>query len=268
MDFGISTRCFGNTPLTRSLLERLPASEFPRLELHAVLPGFNYRNRSFLREIARSFRESEIDMPGLHLPFEEDLLAPQHFERERALDDLKRCLELADLLPISYAVLHLGSPQQHYSPVFFEYAYSATNLIRNFSGLRIMIETLDNEVATFARIAEFKAVAQIPDIGICYDTGHGEMDGLSNVIHVNDNDGNNDDHRWPFDGNRNWPAFVESLVKSSFNGPLILEASDDRFERGVSAKSRLQDLWYEATNSIEEFRLKYKLPQHKPEDEE
>jgi sugar phosphate isomerase/epimerase len=134
--------------------------------------------------------------------------------------------------------------------------------------MRVLIETLENDVATFERIAEFKTAAQIANIGICYDTGHGEMEGSADAIHLNDSKGDNDDHLWPFEGKRDWPALIERLVQTSFNGPLVLEASDDRFERATSAQSRLRDLWAEAENSIEEFRLKYKLPEPRQEDEE
>src|SRR5688572_13120163 len=78
MDFGISTRCFGATPLTLDLLERLRRAEFTAIELHGVLPGFDYHNRSAVRSVARWFSEAEFPAPSLHLPFErpgEDILA-------------------------------------------------------------------------------------------------------------------------------------------------------------------------------------------------
>ena len=268
MDFGISTRCFGTTRISPELLERLRRTEFRHIELHASLPCFDYRNRTAIREVAQWFLESEIAPPSLHLPFAEDILADRQIDRQRAIDDIKRCLELGDLLQLRYAVLHLGVAGQAYSPVHFEYAYAAISIIQSFSGLRIMIETLDNAITTFRRIGEFKTAAQIEHIGICYDTGHGELDGAADAIHLNDNDGTNDDHLWPFEGVRNWPALMERLVLSSFEGPMVLEGRDEEFERAISAGSRLRDLWHEAKNSIEEFRLKYKLPQPRQEDDE
>jgi len=268
MDFGISTRCFGTTSLTPQLLDRLPRAEFGRIEIHAAYPAFNYRNRTVLRDTARWFRDNEVGSPSLHLPFEEDVLAAGQNERQRALDEFKRCLEFGDLLQVPHVVLHLGAVHQEFNPVFFEYAYMAISLIQSFSGARVLLETLENSIATFDRITEFKAVAQIPNIGICYDTGHGEVDGLADAVHLNDNNGAVDDHLWPFQGKRDWPALVASFVSSSYEGPLILEGSDDNFGLAVSAKSHLEDLWAEARNSIEEFRLKYKLPEPKTEEEE
>lgn len=262
MDIGISTRCFGTAPLTLDLLERLRRAGFTQIEIHAVL------NRSVARDIARWFRENELPSPSMHLPFEKDALANNRFERQAALDELKRCLELSDLLQLRFVVLHLGKPQQEFNPVALEYAYAAIATIQSFSGTRVLLETLPNDIATFGRIEEFRIAAQLPDLGICYDTGHGEMDGTCDAIHLNDNNGAEDEHLWPFDGARNWAALVERLTVSSFAGPMILEAGDDRLEKASACRSRLRDLLDESANSIEEFRLKYKLPVPRPEEED
>jgi sugar phosphate isomerase/epimerase len=271
MDFGISTRCFGQTPLTLDLLERLRRAGFHHIELHATLPGFDYGNRSLRRDIARWFRENALPSPSLHLPFgrfEEDVIGMRALERQRALDEIKRCLELTDLLSLDFAVLHLGSSGQPFSPVLFDYAYQAIATIQSFSGIRVLVETLSNEIATFDRIQEFKAAAQIQNVGICYDTGHGEMDGKPDAIHLDDNYGSNDDHMWPYEGTRNWPAFIERMIALSFDGLLILEGQDDRLEKAADSRSRLMDQIAEARNSIEEFRLRYRLPAPQQEEEE
>jgi len=263
MDVGISTRCFGTTPLTLDLLERLRRAAFTQIELHAALPSLDYNNRPVTRDIVRWFRENEMPSPSLHLPYEKNVLAISRFDRQTALDELKRCLELSERLPLQFAVLHLGDPRQEFNPSAFEFAYAAVATVQSFSGLRVLLETLPNSIATFTRIEEFRNAAQLPNVGICYDTGHGEMDGACDAIHLNDTDGDtgdDDPHLWPFDGNRDWPALVERLVLSSFAGPMILEVADDRIEKGSDCRSRLKDLMGEAANSIEEFRLKYKLP--------
>ena len=271
MDFGISTSCFGTAPLTPDLLERLRLKGFSDIDLYSGLPGFNYHNRSVVRAIAQWFADVELPPPSLHLPVErpgEDILSSRPIERQRALDELKRSLELCDLLPIRFAVLHLGEPRRQFDFVVFDHAYAAIAVIQSFSGARVLLETLPNDIATFDRIAEFRNAAQIPNIGICYDTGHGEMDGQPDAIHLNDNNGSGDDHLWPFEGTRNWPALVERIVLSEFKGPLIFEANDDRIDKAADSRSRLRDLFDEAGSSIEEFRLKYRLPAPRQEDEE
>jgi sugar phosphate isomerase/epimerase len=271
MDIGISTRCFGTTPVTLDLLERLRRAEFRHIELHATLPGFDYHNHSLVRSVARWFRENELPAPSLHLPFATDqcVIASRPMERQRSLDEIKRSLELGDLMALNFVVLHLGEPGQQFNPVVFDHAYAAIAAIQSFSGARVLVETLSNDIATFERILEFKTASQIPNAGICYDTGHGEMGemgGQVDAIHLDDNNGNADDHLWPFEGTRNWPTLVEKVL-ASFNGPIILEANDDRLQTASNSRARLKDLIDEARDSIEEFRLKYKLPAPQ-EDEE
>lgn len=188
-------------------------------------------------------------------------------ERQLAIDDTKRCLEFADLLPVDFVVLHLGVPGQAFNPVLFDRAYTAVAAIQAFSGVRVLLETLSNEFATPERLAEFRTAAQLPHLGICYDTAHGEMPGSIDAIHLNDR-GEQDTRVWPFEGTRNWPALVERLTLAAFAGPATLEAEDDRLAAAVDARGRLTDLMAEAAGSIEEFRLKYKLPFPKSEDEE
>jgi sugar phosphate isomerase/epimerase len=270
MDFGISTKCFGATPLTVDLLERLPRAEFRVIEIHGVLPGFNYHNRSMVRNLVRWFADVELPPPSLHLPTGrpgEGVLSPRPIERQRALDEIKRCLELCDLMPLRFAVLHLGTEGEKFNPVVLEHAYTVVATIQSFAGVRVLLETLSNDIATFERIHEFRNAAQIPNIGICYDTGHGEMDGKPDAIHLDDNNGDGDDHLFPFEGTRNWPALVEHIVLSEFDGPMIFEGHDDRFDKASDSRSRLRDLFDEARNSIEEFRMKYRLPVPKKDEE-
>jgi sugar phosphate isomerase/epimerase len=255
MDVGISTRCFGTDPLTLDRLERLRRAEFTQIELHAALPALDYTNRSVIRDIARWFRENELRLPSLHLPFEKNILAGSGFERQAALDDFKRCLEIHDLLPVQFVVMHLGDPRQEFNPVAYEHAYRAIATVQSFAGVRILLETLDNDIATFARINEFRNAAQLTNVGICYDTRHGEMEDSCDAIHIGD-------------GERDWPALIERFVTLAFAGPVILEPGDDNLGNAADRRSRLTDLRDEADNSLEEFRLKYKLPSPRLEEDE
>lgn len=247
MDVGISTRCFGTAPLTLDSLQRLYRAQFTQIELHAP-------HRSAARDIARWFRENELPSPSLHLPFEKDILSNNQFERQAARDEFKRCLELNDILPVRFAVLHLGGPAQEFNPVVFEHAYAAVATVQSFSGVRVLLETLGNGVATFARIKEFMQAAQLPDLGICYDTEHCEMGEMSET------DGPCDAIHLKYEEDRDWPKLVERLVLSAYAGPMILEAGNDKLEKAESFRSRLKDLMDEAADSIEEFRLRHKLP--------
>jgi sugar phosphate isomerase/epimerase len=168
-----------------------------------------------------------------------------------------------DHVAVSYVVLHLGNPRDKFTPDAFEHAYAAVAQIRAFAGVDVMIENIPNDISTLERIEEFRTVSQLSDIGICYDTGHGHLQEASpeftniRTMHLHDNHQEKDEHLWPFEGTLNWAALIEKLVVANYNGSLMFEARGEELSKGSDAKSRLQDLWQEAKNSIEEYRLKY-----------
>jgi len=276
MDFGISTQIYRSQPVTVDLLESIRRAGYNRFELFCVRPHLDFHNRALLRALGRWFKENALPPASLHLPFVENVsptkrtwisvLEPERRYREAALDEIKRSLELADLLPVSYAVLHLGNPRDEFSPVSFEYAYAAIAQIRAFAGVEVVIENIPNAISTLDRITEFKTVSQIPDLGICYDTGHGHLQGGDpsfehvRTTHLHDNHGEKDEHLWPFEGTLDWPGLIEKFVVASYTGQFMFEARGEELNKGGEVKSRLQDLWDEAQNSIEEYRLKYGIP--------
>jgi len=232
MDFGISTQIHRAQPVTVDLLESIRRAGYERFELFCNRPHLDYHDRSLLRSIGRWFQENSLPAPSLHLPFVENVgptqriwisvLEPERRNREAALDEIKRSLELADHVTLSYVVMHLGNPKDKFNPVAFEHAYSAVAEIRRFAGVDVMIENIPNDISTIERIEEFKRIVGISGIGICYDTGHGHLQGISSgfehaqTTHVHDNHGEKDEHLWPFEGTLYWPSLVEKLVLASY----------------------------------------------------
>ncbi len=276
MSFGISTRALGDEEISPALLDRLRKAGFSHVELFANRPHWDYHNRGLGKTIARWFQANAVDLPFLHLPFFEQkgpgdvrwisALTDNERAREQAIDEIKRALEFTDLQPVAHVVVHLGSPNRKFSPLQFEHAYSLMRHISEFAGVDILIENIGNEISTVERLREFLTVTQLPEIRICYDTGHGglqgplpRLDGVA-AIHLNDNNGHSDDHLWPFEGEFNWPEFVIELVRSGFEGPMVLEASSPAdLRRGQESARRLEDLIAEARVSSIEFARKYGL---------
>jgi sugar phosphate isomerase/epimerase len=274
MEFGISTQVQRKQTVSVDVLESIRKAGYERIELFCNRPHLNFHDRNVVRAIGRWFEENALPPPSIHLPFFEDdgmqrrwisPLDPERRHRESAIDEIKRCLELTDRVSPEYVVMHLGNPGQAFNPVAFEYAYAAISEIRRFSGVRIMAENIPNELSTIERIRELQSVAKLSDLGICYDSGHGHLQGVTGDLdfagatHIHDNHGERDEHLWPFEGTIDWPAFMERLVVSRYSGNLIFEARGELISDGNNCRSRLRDLWDEANSSIEEFRLKYRL---------
>lgn len=275
MQFGISTQIYRGQSVTVDLLESIRRAGYDRFELFCNRPHLDFHNRSLLRAIGRWFQENALPAPSLHLPFIENVgptqriwisvLEPERRHREAAVDEVKRSLELADHVQLDYVVMHLGNPREKFSPVAFEYAYAAITEIRAFAGVEVVVENIPNEISTMERLEEFKRVSQALDIGICYDTGHGHIQGVTadlngiRTAHVHDNNGEKDEHLWPFEGTLNWPALIEKLVLANYKGPFMFEARGEELSKGRGVRERLEELWDEATSSIEEYRLRYDL---------
>jgi sugar phosphate isomerase/epimerase len=275
MEFGISTQIFRGQSVTVDLLETIRKAGYSRIELFANRPHFDFHNRSLLRSIGRWFTENELPSPSLHLPFIENVspleklwisvVETERRHREAAIDQIKRALELVDHVPLAYAVLHLGNPKQEFTPIVFDYAYAAVAQIRAFAGVDVMVENIPNEISTIERIREFKKVAGLEEIGVCYDTGHGHLQKLTEgfedarTTHIHDNNGEKDEHLWPFEGTLDWPRLIEKLVLGKYQGPFIFECRGEELSKGSEAKDRLEELWYEASSSMDEYRLKYRL---------
>jgi sugar phosphate isomerase/epimerase len=73
-------------------------------------------------------------------------------------------------------------------------------------------------------------------VGLCYDSGHGNVDGvgLANLttlkdrlisVHLHDNDGKSDQHRLPFSGTIDWAAFVTILGASAYTKCISMESN-------------------------------------------
>jgi sugar phosphate isomerase/epimerase len=77
-----------------------------------------------------------------------------------------------------------------------------------------------------------------PNLGMCYDSGHGNVCGRGaemlarfghrlKALHLHDNDGTGDQHRLPFDGTVDWPALMRMIHEKGYQGATTLEAGAD-----------------------------------------
>jgi len=98
--------------------------------------------------------------------------------------------------------------------------------------VRLAIENTRNCDALRALLAEYG-----PDyLGLCYDSGHGNMspDGLDTLdemkdrliaVHLHDNDGRTDQHNLPFSGTTDWPRLARLVARSAYTGCVSLESN-------------------------------------------
>ena len=122
MQPGISTHVFLSQRLHPGLLDALRNGGARTIEIFAARHHFDYTDRTFVREIANWFRDSgtaatlhqpifspeQSERWSRHVSATLSLISPDKGRRIEAMDEVKRALQSAEIIPISAATLHLG----------------------------------------------------------------------------------------------------------------------------------------------------------------
>jgi sugar phosphate isomerase/epimerase len=98
-------------------------------------------------------------------------------------------------------------------------------------GVRIAVEN-----GVFAAISDVLSNFSPESVGLCYDSGHGNMsgEGLDRleentdrlcVLHLHDNDSKNDQHQVPFMGTIDWERVAGIVAKSAYAKPVQMEVT-------------------------------------------
>jgi sugar phosphate isomerase/epimerase len=251
MDKVLSTHVFVNHRLTTAWLNRVAGAGIPAVEIFCAPQHLDYRDRSQIGELGHWFRDSELKLHSLHSPMYTDELwgrsGPHtHInitERNKAdriqwVGEIKRALEIAEIIPFRYLIQHLGVTGQEFSDYAIEAAFGSLEELMVFAGQRgveILLENTPNELATAEGLQLFNSTTHLK-LNSVFDTGHAHIGaGIANEfqimkprirsLHVHDNDGKEDSHLFPMSawGTIDWPATMELLRSCPGQYPLLLE---------------------------------------------
>ncbi len=211
---------------------------------------------------------SEIDALGIRLL---DLHAPhgrgagwgssEDDEREASLALLGNRIEMTGALGGGAVVLHL--PRRPSDPgslgawrVNLRRSLDGVRPLSRGAGVRIALENMPDD--DFIEIGILFCEYDSDFLGLCYDSGHGNMgrNGLDYLgrwrdrlisVHLHDNDGSEDAHKLPFEGSVDWQRLSELMAASSYDGCVSLESNmrgmdipeDDYLGDAFRAASRL-----------------------------
>ena len=233
----ISTHVFLRSRLHPGLLDTLARSGAEAIEIFAARQHFDYTDRSAVREIAAWFRANPVKPWAMHAPLHSDLDSGRggeptvnvvHADKGRridAMDEVKRALESAEQIPFEHLVIHLGDRGDPWDGRTIENALTALEHLQAFArplGVKLLVENLQNDVATPAHLVEILRVGHFADIGICLDLGHAhigegveaamtEMREFLRSAHIHDNHGERDEHLWPGEGTIDFAAAIAGL---------------------------------------------------------
>ncbi|MGI8772015.1 MAG: sugar phosphate isomerase/epimerase family protein [Acidobacteriaceae bacterium] len=246
---GLSTHVFLNQRLHPGLLDLLERGGAQAIELFGARQHFDYTSRQHIKEMAGWFGSKEIEAHSLHAPMYPDTEmgrggAPAvnvvHSEKSRrieAMDEVKRALEVAEVLPFRFLVLHLGDRDGSWNERTLEDALTAVEHLQAFArplGVRLLLENIQNEITQPKNLREIIRVGHFTDVGVCFDSGHAhlgegvaatlaELKPLIGSTHLHDNGGDKDTHLWPGDGTIGWPPLMDELRSAPRTPAALLE---------------------------------------------
>jgi sugar phosphate isomerase/epimerase len=197
MQPGLSTHVFFQHRLHPGLLDALAAAGARTIEVFAARHHFDYTDAPAVRETAAWFRSNDV-RAVLHQPIyvseggrdfsSEDstqwsrhvapnlnLIAAEKSHRIAAMDEVKRALEAAEQVPFTAIVLDLGLRDAPWDEPAIEHSLTAIEHLKAFAaplGVRLLLQNLQNEVATPDHLLTILKTGHFDSVGVCLDVGH------------------------------------------------------------------------------------------------
>ncbi|MGI6237848.1 MAG: sugar phosphate isomerase/epimerase family protein [Candidatus Excrementavichristensenella sp.] len=230
------------------------AHGFDQVEIWADLVHLDPRVGPDVRRISAHLKKNAQTVHSIHLPILHTFPHPsdeqQFFAYRLSLH--KQCLDWAERLKCSIAVLHAFDPRYYpYTLEQLDLLRERIDLVARYAaerGIRIAIENLpykpqgDQLVTT---LADQRNYFEGLDVWYCLDIGHVPLLGLHSceqeidatadrliTFHVHNNHGQADDHNLPNDGLLDWPAIHARARAAGYKGFFVLEVN----ERGDGEK--------------------------------
>ena len=255
MNHALSTHLFVNHRLTVALLSRIEQAGIPAVEIFCARQHLDYREKAQVAELGYWFRDSHIKLHSLHAPMYNDeiwgrsgphavisITEPVKGRRLEMVDEIKRALDIAEVIPFRYLVQHIGVVGEEFDERKFDAAFAALeelNLFARQRGVEILLENTPNELASAARLLQFEELTHI-GLNYAFDTGHAHMnEGIEKAFnlmqdrirstHVHDNNGKEDSHLFPFlleGGAIDWKNTMRLLRSREGQYPLLLELKE------------------------------------------
>jgi sugar phosphate isomerase/epimerase len=253
----LSTHLFANHRMTVALLDRILRSGVGDIEIFCARQHFDYRNRSQIDELAHWFRDADLKVHSMHAPMYNDdcwgrsgpqavisITERSKVKRIAATDEIRRALEVADVIPFRYLVQHIGVAEEEFDPDGQDAAFASLDELRVFAsqlGVEVLVENIPNGYSSADRLCGFLEVTHLP-LHFCFDTGHAHMGaGIEaefrrmkdriRSTHVHDNNGSDDSHLFPKvseGGTIDWESTVSLLRGCPDQTPLLLELREDK----------------------------------------
>ena len=254
----LSTYLFVSKRLTPEHLTQIADAGFQGVEIFATRSHFDYSTRADVRSMAMALADRRLQLASLHAPTSRDLsvnreggtpLSITEVERVRrveAMDELKRVLDVAEDLPFSRLILHMGGSREVANPRKRDAAFSSLEhltLHAKHLGVTVCIENTTSEMGEPAYLRAFVDETRLLRLRFNFDIGHAHLaegpvadrvaksfEPLRNLVasaHIHDNHGEKDEHLAPYHGTVDWRAALKQFDATPTKDlPLTLELKE------------------------------------------
>ena len=171
MDHVLSTHLFVNHRLNTVWLDKIRLAGVPAVEIFCARQHLDYRDRAQINELGHWFRASEMKLHSLHSPLYSDdvwgrsgpnavinITEPVKSKRLQMIDEIKRALDIADVIPFRYLIQHLGVAEEEYDEFKVDAAFTALEEINLFArerGVEVLLENIPNQLSSAERLLTF-----------------------------------------------------------------------------------------------------------------
>jgi sugar phosphate isomerase/epimerase len=254
----LSTCLFISKKLTPEILGQIAEAGFQGIEIFCARSHFEYTVKPEVQAIAGALQAHRLQLVSLHAPTSRDISAMretgaplsicevERVRRIEAMDELKRVIDVADDLPYSRLILHMGGSRETADPRKRDAAFSSLEhliLHAHHAGVAICVENTLSEMGNPDYLRVFVDETRLTGLRFNFDIGHANLAelpeeerleksfaplrDLASSVHLHDNHGEKDEHLPPYDGSIDWPAAIK-LLKSAPEPdlPLILELKE------------------------------------------
>lgn len=255
MDHVLSTHLLTNHRLNTVWLDRVWQAGVPAVEIFCARQHLDYRDRPQINELGHWFRDARLKLHSLHSPMYSDdvwgrsgpnshinITEPVKSKRLAMIDEIKRALDIAEVIPFRYLIQHIGVFEEEYDERKVETAFTSLEEIHLFArarGVEVLLENMSNQYSSPEGLIRFLAQTHL-NLCFCFDVGHANMkEGVPAAFgalkdrirstHLHDNNGKEDSHLWPFQsqgGTVDWGETMKLLKSLPGQYPLVLELRD------------------------------------------
>src|ERR1700733_6472650 len=255
----LSTYIFISRKLTRDLIAQIGDAGFHGVEIFCSRSHFDNKNRAEIQNIAGALADARLKLTSLHAPTSRDLSATreggqplsicevERVRRIEAMDELKRAIDVAEELPFSRMIFHMGGSRETADPRKRDAAFSSLEhliLHARHVGVTICVENTTSEMGSPAYLRSFVDETRLSDLRFNFDMGPAHLaDGpeenrvadsfeplreLVASAHIHDNHGEKDEHLPPYEGSIDWAGAAKLLktAPEAANTPLTLELKE------------------------------------------